>query len=371
MTLAGKYSYLVLLLTLLHIHSSVQGQDKVLSGQEAFYSMADFKSVRKIDAHVHIRTADTAFVHQARMDDFRLLTIVVDEPPGIQLQQKYAIQQRKAFPDLVAFATTFSVNDWDSKHWQAEAIAGLKHSFKEGAIAVKVYKNIGMVLKDKSGHFVMIDNPRFDPVLDYLAKHHVPVIGHLGEPKDCWLPMNEMTMNSDKRYYSRHPEFYMYLHPEYPSYEDQIIARDSMLAKHPDLRFIGAHLGSLEWSTDELAKRLDRFPNMAVDMAARVANLQYQAMKDRQKVYDFFIKYQDRLIYGTDRIADGTKKPAEMEDFVHQAWLKDWEFFCTEDTMHSSSFNGAFQGLRLPKEVIDKIYFKNAEKWFPAMKKMK
>ncbi len=66
----------------------------------------------------------------------------------------------------------------------------------------------------------------------------------------------------------------MYLHPEFPSYEDQIKARDHMLEKHPDLKFIGAHLGSLEWSADELAKRLDKFPNMVVDMAARISHLQ-------------------------------------------------------------------------------------------------
>lgn len=370
MRATGKYHYLIGIFGLLYASGSAVGQHKPLSRGQTFYSMAEFRSVRKIDAHVHIRTTDTVFVHQARMDNFRLLTIVVDEPPGIRLQQTDAIRQRKAFADRVAFATTFSVKSWGSHQWQAKTIADLKRSFRQGAIAVKIYKNIGMTLKDKSGRFVMVDDARFDPVLDFLASHHVPVIGHLGEPRNCWLPMDKMTMNSDKLYYSRHPEFYMYLHPEDPSYEDQIKARDSMLAKHPDLRFIGAHLGSLEWSTDALAKRLDRFPNMAVDMAARIANLQYLAMKDRQKVRDFFIRYQDRLLYGTDRIANGTKQPAEMKHFVHEAWLKDWEFFCTDDTMHSSSFGGAFQGLKLPREVIDKIYFKNAEKWFPAMKKM-
>ena len=92
----------------------------------------------------------------------------------------------------------------------------------------------------------------------------------------------------------------MYRHPEFPSYEDQIVARDRMLEKHADLQFVGAHLGSLEWSVDELAKRLDRFPNMAVDMAARIPHLQVQSVKNWQKVHDFMIKYQDRLIYATD-----------------------------------------------------------------------
>ena len=92
----------------------------------------------------------------------------------------------------------------------------------------------------------------------------------------------------------------MFLHPEYPSYEDQINARDHLLELHPDLKFIGCHLGSLEWNVDELAKRLDKFPDLAVDMSARICHLQYQSAKDREKVRDFCIKYQDRLLYGTD-----------------------------------------------------------------------
>lgn len=101
-----------------------------------------------------------------------------------------------------------------------------------------------------------------------------------------------MTVKSDSAYFANHPHYHMYLHPEYPSYEDQINARDHMLEKHPELTFIGCHLGSLEWNIDELAKRLDKFPNMAVDMAERICHLEYQSAKDLKKVRDFCIKYQ-------------------------------------------------------------------------------
>jgi predicted TIM-barrel fold metal-dependent hydrolase len=133
------------------------------------------------------------------------------------------------------------------------------------------------------------------------------------------------------------------------------------------LRFVGAHLGSLEWSVDELAKRLDKFPNMAVDMAERISHFELQAQKDREKVRSFFIKYQDRLIYGTDFIVDG-KNPAEMSAHVHDVRLSHWEFFTTDDKMNvPGSVDGDFAGLKLPREVIDKIYLKNAEKWFPGI----
>lgn len=336
---------------------------------DPFYTLDDFTRVPKIDAHVHIRTFDTTFVHQAGEDNFRLLSIVVDEDPGITAQQEYAIRQKDAFPERVAFATAFSLRNFNSDHWVKHTVDDLQRSLDKGAIAVKIYKNIGMELKDRLGNMVMADNPKFNPLWDFLAGKNIPVIGHLGEPKNCWLPGDQMTIRSDKRYYARHPEFHMYLHPEYPSYEEQIKARDNMVAQHANLKFIGAHLGSLEWDTDELAKRLDRFPNMAVDMAARISHLQLQAVNDRKKVRDFFIRYQDRLIYGTDRIVDDTKSHQEVKTFVHHAWLDDWKFFCTADTMHSQAFDGVFNGLKLPKTVIDKIYYRNALNWFNNLKK--
>ena len=123
-------------------------------------------------------------------------------------------------------------------------------------------------------------------------------IGHLLEAfKRWWLPIDSMTVPGDSSYFTNNPQHHMYLHPEYPSYEAQLDARDNMLTKHPDLIFVGAHLGSLEWNVAELAKRLDRFPNMAVDIAARMNHLQIQ---DRSTVREFFINYEDRLLYGTD-----------------------------------------------------------------------
>ncbi len=156
----------------------------------------------------------------------------------------------------------------------------------------------------------------------------------------------------------------MYLHPQFPSYEEQIAARDHMLEKHPDLKFIGAHLGSLEWSVDELARRLDKFPGMAVDMAARISHLQYQAKTNWQKVHDFCIKYQDRLLYATDILVNGTENPLTIKKQAHDTWRNDWKFFTTDEEMQSSEFEGGFKGLKLPRAVIDKIYRTNAEKWF-------
>jgi len=364
-----KFLYLLILLGLMQNCSQTKiSESRKENSEPEYYTVDDFKSVEKFDTHVHINTDDTTFIKQSEEDNFRLLDIIDDRPFGLPMeeQQKIAILQLKAFPDRIAFATTFSVKNWNNDDWQEQTIAYLKNSFSKGAIAVKVWKNIGMDLKDKNGKFVMIDNPRFDPILDYLAKNKIPLIGHNGEPKDCWLPLEKMTVKGNKSYYSQHPEYHMYLHPEYPSYEDQIKARDHMVEKHPDLKFIGAHLGSLEWSLDELAKRLDKFPNMAVDLS-RMSNLQIHTMTNWQKTHDFFIKYQDRLLYGTDRAVERTKNPTAMKKNVHDAWIRQWRFFTTDEKMLQPEIDGEFKGLKLPREVIDKIYRKNAEKWLPGI----
>ncbi len=333
-----------------------------------YYTLDDFKTVNKRDVHVHINTNQTHLLQQAEEDNFQLLTINwddVNDPPPMEEQQQFALQHLKAFPERVAYATTFSIRNFNDHDWEQQTVAYLKNSFAQGAVAIKIYKVIGMTLKDKNNKLVMIDDPAFDPVIDFIIKNDIPVLGHLGEPKNCWLPIEKMTINGDKNYFSENPKYHMYLHPELPSYEAQVEARDHMLERHPDLKFIGVHLGSLEWSVDELAKRLDKFPNMAIDMAARISHLQYQSKADWQKVHDFFMKYQDRLLYATDLQSNDTENPSANRKQVHDVWLQDWKFFTTDATMQSTEFDGVFNGLKLPREVIDKIYYKNAEKWFP------
>ena len=339
-----------------------------------YYTVDDFASLKKYDVHVHLNTNETSLVEQSEDDNLKLITINVDvasEFPTIDEQEDVAVKLSEKFPQTVNYASTFSVNNFNDDIWIEETIERLKNSFSRGAIAVKVWKNIGMELKDNDNNFVMIDHPKFDAVFDFLAKNKIPLIGHLGEPKNCWLPIEQMTVQGDVNYFSLHPKYHMYLHPEYPSYEDQINARDRMLEKHPDLQFIGAHLGSLEWDVDELAKRLDKFRNMAVDTASRISHLQHQAKTNWQKVHDFCMKYQDRIIYGTDIIVHGTKDPLEMKKEAHDIRVRHWNFFTSDETMHVPKVEGEFKGLKLPRKVVDKIYRKNAEKWFHRVMKKK
>ncbi len=335
--------------------------------KETWYSNDDFTKIEKIDAHTHLTTHRPLFLEQAGEDHFRVLAIMGDGADGLSLDQQLDLmnEQQNKFPGRLQFLTNFSMKGWGEKDWQDNTLAFLEKSFRRGAVGLKVWKNIGMVEKDKNGRYIMIDDPSFDPIFDYLEKQGIPVTGHLGEPRNCWLPIDSMTVNNDKQYFTAHPEYHMYLHPDYPSYEEQIAARDHLLEKHPHLVFIGAHLGSMEWSVDMMAEHFDRFPNLYVDMAERMCHLEVQSQKDRQKVRDFMIKYQDRILYGTDRGDYFGKAGDEVKPWCHETWANEWEYLATDDIMTAWEVNGDFQGLHLPASVIDKIYRLNALKIFP------
>ena len=336
------------------------------SVQPEFYAAADFPSVRKFDSHVHANTASPAFIEQARADNFELLSINVDYPAFTSLaeQEQAVLSLAAADPERFHFATTFSTKDWGHADWAATENAHLDEAAKRGAVAVKVWKNIGMSLRGADGHLVMIDNPGLDAVFEHVRELGLPLIGHLGEPRNCWLPLEEMTTNNDRSYFREHPEYHMFLQPQMPSYEAQIAARDRRLERTPGLKFVGAHLASLEWSVDRLAAFLDAYPDAVVDMAARMTNLQYQSHRERDKVREFFIRYQDRILYGSDLTLEPDAKPAEFRREAHETWLSDWIYLATAETRRVDDIDADVRGLELPRSVIDKIYWANARRTF-------
>jgi len=339
------------------------------------YSEADFAAVRKFDAHVHANRDDPRFLEIARRDGVELLSINVDYPdfPPLALQATIAHQMQARDGKIFHFAATLSMQGFGTPGWTERTIRALDQAFARGAVAVKVWKNIGMVATDAAGKRVFLDDPRFDGVMTHLEQRGIPLIAHQAEPKNCWLPLDQMTTENDRSYFKEHPEYYMYLHPEEPSYEALMAARDRFVARHPGLAFDGAHMASLEWSVDELARFFDAYPNTVVDLAARMSNLQVQSNADIAKVRGFFIKYQDRILYGTD-LTDSPPDPAARAqnppatgDFAKEAdqvWRADWRYLATPLSQRVDAIDADAQGLDLPRAVIDKIYWKNARRFF-------
>jgi len=332
------------------------------------YSVADFARVRKFDAHVHINVKDPAFLDQAAADNFEVLSINVDYPafPPIALQADAAHHFSKVDPARFHYAATFSMKGFGTDGWADRTNAYLDSEFEQGALAVKVWKNVGMVERDASGQLIFIDDKGFDPIFDHLAAKDVPLIAHQGEPRNCWLPIEQMTTKNDRTYFSEHPEYHMYLHPEMPRYETLMARRDAMVARHPKLAFVGAHMASLEWSTDAAARFLDAHPNAVIELAARMAQVQYQSVRDHAKVRAFFIRYQDRILYGTDLTLNPGDDAPGFKKVAHDYWMSDWTYLATGETQRVDDIDADARGLALPRSVIDKIYYGNARREFLA-----
>jgi predicted TIM-barrel fold metal-dependent hydrolase len=154
----------------------------------------------------------------------------------------------------------------------------------------------------------------------------------------------------------------MYRHPERPSQERILAARDRMLEMHPRLRVVGCHLGSMEDDVALIARRLERYPNFAVDTAARIKDLMLQP---REKVREFLIRYQDRVLYATDlTFMPWDDAPAAVARFEAE-YAKDLTYFATDEVFTHEGRE--FRGLALPPEVLRNLFHDNAKRWVPGI----
>ncbi|MCK5691598.1 MAG: amidohydrolase family protein [Bacteroidales bacterium] len=323
-----------------------------------------YQEMTKIDAHVHIRTTDPAIMEYAASEGFKLLTINTrsNSQEDIDSQKDFAMKMKSLYPNEISWLATFSMENFEEAGWADGVIRKLQEDLDQGASGFKIWKDIGMTFQDSLGRFVLLDDPLFEPVLEFMEASGFPLLTHIGEPLNCWLPLDSMTVNGDKSYFKNHPEYHMYLHPDYPSHESLMQSRDQVLARYPGLKMIGAHLGSLEWDVDVLAERLDRYPNFTVDMAARVCHFQVQ---EPDKVRNFIIKYQDRILYATDA-GVSEENVEDRIKWLENEWRSDWSYFATDSLMSSRNVEGEFMGLDLDEEVLRKIFYSNALAWYPG-----
>jgi predicted TIM-barrel fold metal-dependent hydrolase len=324
-----------------------------------------FAKLNPIDAHAHVFKQDPAFsalLNRLRMGILNICVIDDRDPDykGLEPQRSQALAVAHDSSGRAAFCTTFSPYDFDKPGFSQRVNRQLNDDYAKGALAVKIYKTLGMEIKTKAGKYLMADDPVFDSIYQDIAAHNHTVVAHLAEPDSCWAPPDPVS--PDYSYYKEHPGEYAHLHPEWPAKATILAARDHLLEKNPKIRVIGAHLGSMETNVDEIAKRFDRYPNFAVDTAARVP---YLMLQPREKVRAFLIKYQDRVLYGTDLLLlpndNSTKALKEWED----TYARDWTYFATNQTVEYQGHH--VQGLQLPETVLRKFYHDNALRWIPGM----
>jgi predicted TIM-barrel fold metal-dependent hydrolase len=278
---------------------------------------------------------------------------------------RIALEMYHQHPDLYPFTATFDVLGRDQPGYTDKVIAWLEEKFRQGAVAVKIWKEVGIEIKDRNGKFILPDDPLFDPIYAYLAKRGKPLHAHLAEPIDAWLPLDPNSAHYN--YYSTNPQWHLYGKPEYPSHAAIIAARDNIMRKHPTLVVLGAHLGSLEHDLDGIAERLDRYPNFRIEVAARTRNL---TRHPSEKVRALFLKYPDRILYGVDATWKPYLRPqppsdAQRKGHVNRLELQykaDFDYYAGSGEITYS--NRKVQALNLPRSVLEKFYHENAERLF-------
>ena len=330
----------------------------------------DYRAFLKIDAHAHIFADLPAYVKMLRRNNIKNINICTTgtDPDMVKMQQELAEKMQASYPDCFRFASTFELTGLGQESYSEKTYHWLTSCVESGAIMFKIWKEVGMEIKDEKGNFIMPDNEMFDPVYRRMGQLGQPLMGHLAEPIEAWRPLDPEAAHYN--YYKNHPEWHFYNKEGVPSWEEIIEARDNVLKKHRSLTFIGAHLGSMAYDVDEVAKRMESYPNFYVDVAARTKDLSRQP---REKVRNFFIKYQDRILYGVDLVIrpDVVEKMTEEEigklvEKIEAGYRADWDYYAGSGQVKISGRET--EGLNLPVEVLEKFYFRNARRIIPRLK---
>jgi predicted TIM-barrel fold metal-dependent hydrolase len=324
-----------------------------------------FAALHPVDTHVHVFKTDPAFQTMLEQLNLKLLNILVMDdtlPYRKQLQPQIddALALMRSSRGHIALCTTFDPYKFDSPTFTADAVRQLDRDFNQGAIAVKIWKNIGMEIKNKDGNYTMADDPKFEPIYRDIQQHGKTLLTHQAEPDVAWGPPDPN--DPSWSYYQENPQWYLGDKQGFPSKKTILAARDRVLELNPKLRVVGVHLGSMEKSLQDIANRLDRFPNFAIDTAAR---MEYLMLMPTEEVRSFLIKYQDRVLYGTDLDLLANANVGDSVKDWRSTYIRDWKFLATDETVLLEKKQ--VRGLKLPQPVLRKIFHDNAKRWIPGI----
>ncbi len=308
-----------------------------------------------IDVHNHQRRDMAAADVEklvADMDRINLAVMVnLSGGSGDSLKQGLATLKGPHPKRFVAFANV-DFRAIDEPDFAEKAVRQLEEDVKNGAAGLKVFKNLGMFLTDKSGKRVATDDPRLDPIWKKAGELGIPVLIHTGEPSAFWSPLD------------KHNERWLELQ-EFPnrrrddparfaSFEQTMAEQFNVFRRHPKTTFISAHLAWLGNDLARLGKLLDELPNVNTEIGAVLYELGRQPRAARA----FLIKYQDRVLMGKD-IWNADEyavyfRVLETEDEYFDYYRRRHAFW-------------KMYGLGLPDEVLKKIYYKNALRIIPGI----
>lgn len=321
-----------------------------------------------VNVHTHPgRLTDTQIDEMVRVMDKANIAVSVslDGQAGPQFSRHYGRLTQRHPGRFVVFVRMDYIGGGDRQNAETYDVNKpgfglrmadkLSDAVKRGAAGLKLLKTLGLYLRDHNGELIRPDDPRFDPVWQRAGELNVPVIWHCADPIAFFRPIDEKNERWEELF--RHPEWSFY-NKDYPAHQELIEARNRVIERHPNTTFICAHMADIPEDLAKLGRYLDSYPNMYVEIAARVAELGRQPYTARK----FFIKYADRIMFGTDGV------PPLSELIPHFRFLETWdEYFPYEDNPFPPQGFWNIYGIGLPDDVLRKVYYKNAVRLIPGV----
>jgi len=240
---------------------------------------------------------------------------------------------------------------------QAQAIGQAHH---DGARGLKILKTLGLYLRENitSGTLVKIDDPRFDPMWDACGQLNLPVAIHVSDPIAFFTPTDRFNERYEEL--NNHPDWSFY-GGDFPSNAELLEARNRVMARHPKTSFVVLHAGNFAENLQNVADNLDRFPNMHIDIAARIGELGRQPRTSGK----FFDKYQDRILFATDATPHGDEYPQQVfNDKLYEIYFRfletEDEYFDYAPAKIPPQGRWRIYGINLPDAILSKVYYENA-----------
>ena len=304
-----------------------------------------------VDVHSHHRNVSPERLDQVvrEMDALNLRVLVnLSGGSGDRLKQMVAAMKNRHPKRFGVFANV-DFDGIDGPEWGRRAAAQLAEDVRNGAQGLKFFKNFGLSVKYADGRRVTVDDPALNPVFETCARLGIPVLIHVGDPAPFFEPVDrfnerwlELTTLPNRR------------HPPPPTFEELNGERDRLIARHPKVNFIVAHLGWHGNDLGRLGRLMDKYPNFYTEVGAVLAELGRQPFTGRE----FMTRYQDRVLFGKD-------------SYVPNEYPYYWRVFETRDEYFEyyrrRHAHWRLYGLGLPDEVLKKVYYKNALRLIPGM----
>ena len=241
--------------------------------------------------------------------------------------------------------------------FQADELARAK---RDGARGLKLLKTLGLYLRDgvTSGRLIAVDDRRFDPMWEACAALGLPVAIHVSDPEAFYLPIDRFNERYEEL--QNHPDWSFY-GADFPSNAELLEARNRVFARHPKTQFVTLHVGNDAENLPYVSECLDKFPNMHVDLAARIGELGRQPRTSRR----FFDRHQDRILFGTDATPRGAEFPQQffgsaLYEIYYRFLETEDEYFDYAPAAVPPQGRWRIYGLGLPEGILRKVYHDNA-----------